>query len=106
MAIQIKRDQLEKSGARIHDIKPPLKPLVKQEGNAVVMKVTDYELIAATNEHRQATLASLSLLGTQLTSALSALKTPEGWTGNWDVHIKGRDALGRISEVQFKPSKA
>lgn len=106
MAIQVKRETLAKNGAKIHDIKPSIKPLVKQEGNAVEMKVTDYELISATNSQHRATLASLSALGTQLTSALSALERPEGWAGNWDVHITKRDALGRISEVQFKPSKA
>ena len=107
MAIQVKRDQLERQGAAIHPGRVPFKAnLVKPEPppDALAIKISD--LMAASNVQSVEHLQAMKAIGYQISVALSSLKRPEGWTGNWDVHIKRRDALGRISEVQFKPSKA
>jgi hypothetical protein len=108
MAIKIKRGELEKLGAKIHEL--PSKTLKvslhtgqePEPDNLVATAVS--ALVAATNEQRAAILLAVSA-NEQIAAALSTLKRPEGWNGNWDVHITKRDALGRISEVQFRPAK-
>lgn len=107
MAIQIKKDQLERMGARIRSLSmPPVVSLHSSQPSTqdpLVAKAVE-ALVAATSEQRSAILQAVSA-NERIASALAALKRPEGWNGNWNVSITKRDALGRISEVQFRPAK-
>ncbi len=104
MAIQLKKSAREKLGAKmvelpvtpfkvaLHTSQPPAPVDVDKIANAVTL---------ALDAQRQ----GLGAVAYQFALALEKLKIPVGWQGNWDVHITKRDALGRISEVQFKPAK-
>ena len=106
MAIQVKRDELQRRGARINLATPSFKPsAVSTEvpSDALAVKISD--LIESSNSRQLEHLQAMKAIAYQISVALSSIKRPEGWTGNWDVHITKRDALGRISEVQLRPSK-
>lgn len=132
MAIKVKRETLEKLGAKIHEMptnsfkvtaytsEPPkpdndgMKEIVaavveatKEQGAAMIGAANEQRkaIVEAINEQRFAILRGRVSENEQIVAALSSLKRPEGWNGNWNVHITKRDALGRISEVQFSPAK-
>lgn len=101
MAIKVNRSALEKNGAKIHEITP-----FKVAPQPVVAPSVDVDRIAnaitvALSTQRQ----GLEAVAYQFALAIEKLRIPVGWQGNWNVSITKRDALGRISEVQFKPAK-
>lgn len=113
MAIQRNRGALEKLGAKIHDIKPPFKvslhssppPITPPMQAPYGTTITEDAIAAAGAASAKAVAYEMSVISHQFAKALSSLKPSPGWAGNWNVHITKRDALGRISEVQFRPAK-
>lgn len=55
-------------------------------------------------EQRGTIMQALAISEQQIASIASALKTSEVEYQNWNVNITRRDALGRIAEVQFRPT--
>lgn len=113
MAIQVRKEELLRSGARIHlDPAKPFKvalatsppatpaPDVSQLANAI--QQLGAALAAARDEQRAEIIHAISV-NEQIASAMLALR--DRALVNVDVHIVSRDALGRILDVQFRSPK-
>lgn len=102
MAIQVSKKKLEAMQAsfpitplpkRYESVPvPPLEINVDKIANAITVALGSHRVDLAQTMH-------------EFSAAIAQLRPNVGWTGNWNVTITKRDALGRISEVQFKPAK-
>ena len=113
MAIQVKRDELLRRGARInlaHPVAPtPLpRPASTTTDTSLAEAISKIAAALANSqaEQRATIYQALVINEQQITAIASSLKKGEVEYQNWNVNITKRDALGRIAEVQFRPTKA
>ena len=112
MPITMKRQEvqsmLEKGTAKIKLPTPvPIRPASPPPDTSLADAIAKIaEALATSQAEQRATIYQVLVINEQQLAAIaSSLKKGEVEYQNWNVNITKRDALGRIAEVQFRPSK-